>query len=555
MPASPQLTQVERDKLTINPDFDFKNDIANRALTDISSNELAMFKWSGIYQQLQPGFFMMRLRIPGGLITADQLDAIAEVADTYAQGEICITTRMTVQYHWLRKDDLYKVHELVAKVGLDSKNACGDVTRNVVTCPLQSVCPHEVKDVRATIETIANDPELKEEQRNLPRKHKIAINGCGRACGQTLMNDQAWHPVKRGEEVGWKHYAGGGLGARPFMGRLIFDWVPDELVQAVTRATTEVYRRYGNRRVRAFARLKFVVDQMGVPAFADAVLGVLRERGIAGIEKLEKAAGPADIGSIFLDGQAVIPQRQAGMNTVRVMIPRSEMSGRSARTFARWARQFGDGTLMLTARQNIQFRFVPEAQVQPLLDQIHAAGFSTEGFEKLPDMVACVGTTQCNLAVGDTPNAYRRLQAELAGDKKFWEQVGPLKIHMNGCPNSCAQHWIADLGLRGMRKELPTGSEEGFQICVGGGLDGPGHISMPLCEVPMTSLVATVRRILEIYVEKRTGKEETFSEFSRRVGVAQFATWLDLPPAPPEAPSELNQRLQPLFDQVVAWAE
>lgn len=555
MPASPELTQVERDKLTINPDFDFKNDIAERDLSKISPNELAMFKWSGIYQQLQPGFFMMRLRIPGGLVTADQMDVIADVADDYAQGQMCITTRMTYQFHWLRKDDLWKIHEKVATVGLDSKNACGDVNRNVVTCPLQGVCPHEVTDVRAMIETIANDRELKDEQRNLPRKHKMSINGCGRACGQTLMNDQSWHPVKRGDEIGWKHYAGGGLGARPFMAKLIFDFVPEDLVLAVSQATIEVYRRYGNRRVRAFARLKFVVDQMGAKKFGEVVLDVMRERGIAGLERIEPAKGVANIGKVFLDGQPVIPQRQPGMNTVRVLIPRSEMSGKDARIFAQWAREFGNGTLMLTARQNIQFRFVPDANVKPLVEKIHAAGFSTEGFERLPDMVACVGTTVCNLAVGDTPNAYKRLMTELASDRKFADEVGHIKIHMNGCPNSCAQHWIADLGLRGMRKEMPTGSEEGFEICVGGSLDGAGHIGRSLVEIPTVELIPTVRRILEIYVANRTGRDETFSEFSRRIGTEKFAELLGKPVAKTSPVNELNLKLQPIFNEVVTWAE
>lgn len=560
MPAKPDLTQVERDKLTINPDFDFKNDVANRPLTDFTSNELAMFKWSGIYQQLQAGFFMMRLRIPGGVVTADQLVVMADVADKYAQGQLCITTRMTFQYHWLRKEDLWKVMADVATVGLDSKNACGDVNRNVVSCPLQGVCPHEVKDVREMIMKIANDPELRDEQRNFPRKHKMSVNGCGRACGQTLMNCQSWHPVKRtgaggAEEIGWRYYAGGGLGARPYMAKLIFDFVPEDLVLAVSQGAAEVYRRHGNRRVRAFARLKFVVDQMGVQGFGDAVLGVLQERGTPGLERIERPQGPAAIEKIFLDGQSVIPQRQKGMNTVRVLVPRSELSGKDARLFAQWAKELGDGTLMLTARQNIQFRFVPDANVQPLLDRIHAAGFSTEGFERLPDMVACVGTTQCNLAVGDTPNAYRRLCDELAKDKPFWEQIGQLKIHMNGCPNSCAQHWIADLGLRGMRKELPTGSEEGFEICVGGGLDHAGHIGQPLVEVALTELVPTVRRVLELYLEHRTAREETFSEFARRIGVQKYAELLGKPLLRQEAPAERNLKLQPIFNEVVAWAE
>lgn len=556
MPAKPDLTPIERDKLTIDPDFDFKNDIAARPFEDLRTNEIGMFKWTGIYHQLQKGFFMMRLRIPGGLVTAEQMDRIADIAERYAQNQICITTRMTIQFHWLRKEDLYKVLEELAAVGLDSKNACGDVTRNIVTCPLQGVCPHEVTDVREMILAIANDPEIRDEQRNLPRKHKMSVNGCGRACGQTLMNCQSWHPVKRlksngTEEVGWAYYAGGGLGARPHMARFIFSWVPEELVLHVTRAATEVYRRLGNRRVRAFARLKFVVDELGPRGFGEAILDVLRERGIEGIERIEFADRPPDIGEMFTDGQDVIPQRQPGFNTVRVMILRSEMTAQDARRFADWSRRYGNGTLMLTARQNIQIRFVPDNRVEPLLAEIRQAGFVTEGHERLPDMVACVGTTQCNLAVSDTPNTYRRLYEELAGDKEFWQKVGPLRIHMNGCPNSCAQHWIADIGLRGMRKETEQGSEEGFTIAIGGGLSGPGYIAQPVCDVPATAVVPTIRRMLEIYLERRESSHETFGAFARRVGAAQMAEWLGVPPAPPEPINERNQRLQRVFDETL----
>jgi sulfite reductase beta subunit-like hemoprotein len=557
MPAKPDLTPIERDKLSIDPDFDFRNDIAERPFEDLATNEIGMFKWTGIYHQLQKGFFMMRLRIPGGLVTADQLDHIAAIAEQYGQAQLDITTRMTFQFHWLRKEDIYKVLESLESVGLDSKNACGDVNRNIVTCPLQGVCPHEVKDVRAMIEKIADDPEIRDEQRNLPRKHKMSINGCGRACGQTLMNCQSWHPVKRKaadgrEEVGWKYYAGGGLGARPFMAKAIFDWVPEELVLEVTRAAVEVYRRHGNRRVRAFARLKFVVDALGPDGFADKIADVLRERGVAGIDRLERSKGPADILPPYVDGQSVMPQRQAGLSAVRALIPRGELGAQGARRFAAWARGYGDGTLTLTGRQNVLIRSVPEARTAALLKEFHEAGYSTEGFERLPDMVACVGTTYCNLAVSDTPNTYRRLYDALSQDKKFWDDVGLLRIHMNGCPNSCAQHWIADLGLRGMRRERPSGSEEGFQICIGGDLAGHGHIGQPVCEVPSPLLVPTVRRMLEIYLEKRTGKAETFSQFARRAGPLQYAEWLGIAPTPEEPLNERNQKLAPIFNQVIS---
>ncbi len=556
MPSKLGLTQVERDKLMIDPDFDFKADIAERPFEDLTTNEIGMFKWTGIYHQLQKGFFMMRLRIPGGLVRAEQLDVIADLAERYAQDQVCITTRMTFQFHWLRKEDLYKVLEALAAVGLDSKNACGDVVRNIVTCPLQGVCPHEVKDVRPMLLAIAEDPELRDEQRNLPRKHKLSVNGCGRACGQTLMNCQSWHPVRRAradgsDEVGWKYYAGGGLGARPYMAKAIFDWVPEALVLPVTRATTEAFRRLGNRRVRAYSRLKIVVDELGPRGFAEEILAILRERGVAGLESLEHAQGAPAIGELYTDGQDVIPQRQAGFSTVRVMVMRSELTSAQLRQVADWARRYGDGSVMPTARQNLQIRFVPDAKVAPLLEEIRAAGFVTEGHERLPDMVACVGTTQCNLAVSDTPNAYRRLYDELASDRAFWEQVGQLRIHMNGCPNSCAQHWIADIGLRGMRKEREGGSEEGFTICVGGALSGAGHIGQPLCDVPSSELVPTVRRLLEHYVAHRAAPDETFGVYARRVGAEQLRSELGLQPGTVEPAHERNQRLRPVFDGVL----
>jgi sulfite reductase beta subunit-like hemoprotein len=571
MKAQPELTAIERDKLAINPDFDFKHDIAARPLDSIPPNVLALFKWTGIYQQLQRGFFMMRIRIPGGRLTADQLDRIAALGDQYAQGELCLTTRQTFQFHWLRKDDLWKVLEGVAEVGLDTKNACGDVVRNVVTCPLQGVCPHEVQDVRAMLTTLANDPELKDQQRNLPRKHKIAVNGCGRACGLTLMNCQGWFPVSRptpagGEALGWRWYAGGGLGARPHMAKCIYAWVPENMVLPVARACVEVFRRLGDRRVRANARLKIVVAQLGAAGFADEVEKVLAERGFPRLgktgeptfqclEKLERPTGPLEIAPPFLTGQPVLPQRQAGFNTVRVLIPRAEISCAQARKLAGWARAFGDGTLMLTARQNLQFPFVPDASVAPLQAQLRAASFELEGFEQAPDIVACVGTTVCNLAVADTPNACRRLREALGADRALWEAVGPLRIHLNGCPNSCAQHWIADLGLRGMRRRTETGSEEGFQICVGGDQAGAGHIAQPICETSSSALVPTVRRVLELYLTKRISAQETFGAFARRVGAAQLAAWLGAPALPAEPVNETNQQLRATFNRAVAEAE
>ncbi len=559
MPAKPELTQIEKDKLAIDPNFDFR-DIAQRPFKDITTNEIGMFKWSGVYHQLQKGFFMIRLRLPGGIMTSEQLNIAGTLADKYAQGQLCITTRQTLQFHWVRQEDIHKIMEGMQNVGISSQNACGDVTRNVVTCELQGVCPHEVGDILSTIEMIANDGEIKDEQRNLPRKHKISVSGCGRACGQTLMNCQGWYPVTRhnpegDKERGWKFHAGGGLGARPYMAQLIFSWVPEDLVLEVVRASTEVYRRYGNRRLRAYARLKMVVDELGASGYADAVLAVLSERKIEGLERIEIAREPAHLEESFLDGQTVIPQRQKGFNAIRVLIDRSEISGLEAHRFSRWAKEFGNGSIMYTNRQNLILRFVPDHKVESALAAIRIAGYRLDGFERLADAVACVGTTMCNLAVSDTPNVYRMIMDELGKDRQLMEKVGHLRINMNGCPNSCAQHWIADIGLRGLRKREEIGSEDGFSIYVGGKLSGPGYIAHYLGDVISADVVPAIRRLLQVYLDNRSSANETFGAYVRRVAPEKLAELIGVRPFVEEPINIRNLRLEPVFNEVMREVE
>jgi ferredoxin-nitrite reductase len=555
MPAKPNLTGVEQDKLNIHPDFDFK-ELALKNWAEFPPNVVAMFKWSGIYMQLQKGFFMIRLRIPGGIFTAPQLARAGELAALYGQDQLCITTRQCLQFHWVRLPDLHKIIDGMKEVGILAINACGDVTRNVVSCPMIDVCPHELGNTRKVLHGIADNEEIVFEQRNLPRKHKISVAGCGRACGQTLMNCQGWYAVTRqtadGQtEVGWKFHAGGGLGARPILAKAIFDWVPEDMVTAVARATTEVYRRHGDRRKRHYSRLKVVVERMGQRAFAEEVIAVMQERHEPGTERLVFSDGPATVAPSFLDGQAVIPQKQAGFNTIRVMIHRSEFSGDEARRFADWATQYGDGSVIFTNRQNLQLRFIPDANVPTLVAAIKAAGYRMDGFERLPDTVACVGTTVCNLAVGDTPNTYRQILSDLAGDEAWWQSIGPLRINMNGCPNSCGQHAIADIGLRGTRTREEVGSEEGYGIFVGGSLQDAGHVAEYVCDVDTSDAVRVLRRLLDIYLAERQSPSEEFGAWSRKIGGKALGEKLLQPLAGKEPLALRNLILDPLYHEVV----
>jgi sulfite reductase beta subunit-like hemoprotein len=522
MTAKPDLTQVERDKLEINPDFDFR-EIAKRPFEEITPNELAMFKWSGVYHQLQPSFFMIRVVTPGGLMTTKQFSRAVDLAEEFAQDELCITTRQTLQFHWIRKEDIYKIIEGMADVGITCKNGCGDVPRNIIGSSLAGVAPNQIGDAHKLIQLFANDEEI-QNQRNLPRKHKISVAFANEAGAQTLMNCQGWVPVERDGVVGWKFHAGGGLGARPYLAKVIFDWVPEELVLAVARATVEAFRRHGDRRKRAFARLKIVVDKMGADKFADVLLDIMKERKVQGLETLEKAASPLPtLGKMFLNGQEVVPQQQVGLSVVRIMIPRSELTTTQSRTIAELSKTLGGQKVVFTNRQNIELHDVPNENADALVAKLHEAGFRTEGHEHLPDIVACVGTTMCKMAVSDSPDAYHRLYAAFTTDEKYWKAVGTLRINITGCPNNCAHAWIADIGLRGKRfRNEDGGSDEGYTILVGGKLSEAGKIAEELCDARTEEIVPAVKKILDTYLENRQSDDELFVDFCERIGIENF---------------------------------
>ncbi len=522
MKEQSELTQVEKDKLEIGPDFDFR-ELAKRPFEAISPNELGMFKWSGIYNQLQTEFFMVRMVIPGGLLTTKQFNRAVELAEKYARGELCVTTRQTLQFHWVRWEEIHKVIEGLAEVGITTRNAAGDVPRNVIGGSLAGAGPNQVVDSLKLVRAIATDPEI-QNQRNLPRKHKISVASSNDALAQTLINCQGWVPVERAGAVGWKFHAGGGLGARPYLAKVIFDWVPEELVLDVARATVEAFRRHGNRQVRTKARLKVVVDAMGAERFGNVLLEILRERGVRGLEKIEPAREPVpNIGKMSLNGEEVIPQKEVGKSIVRIMIPRAELRTNPSRTLSRLADELGDGTLMFTNRQNVELHNVPSENVDKLLGALHEAGFRTEGHEHLPDIVACVGTAMCKMGVSDAPGAFHRLYDALAADEQYWKAIGTLRINITGCPNNCAHAWIADIGLRGRRIRNEAGeSVEGYSIFVGGKLSEAGKIAEHLCDVAAEGLVPAVRKILDTYLANRDSDHERFVDFCERIGIEQF---------------------------------
>jgi len=496
-----------------------------RGVEDLAADEMAVLKRNGLYHQPHAGGFLVRVKVPGGLLQSAQLRMIAQIADSCAGGLLCLTTRQDIQLHRAQLADAATVLEAVASAHLTTMNACGDTTRNVVTCALQGVCPHEVADVRPLIEAISTDPRMRDERRTLPRKNKVSVAGCNRACGMTLINCQGWYPTPRpaadgGTEIGWRYYGGGGLGARPVLGRPVFDFVPFGLALDVTCAATEVFNRRGNRENRARARIKFLVQDMGVPAYGEEILGVLREWGVAGTEAIVAAQGPSDIAPAFVDGQTVIPQRQTGFCVVRVHVPRGELSSSQAADLAQMADDFGDGTVQLTDRQNLLFRFVPEGRAPALLDELGRRRYATEGFERATDIVACIGCRQCPHGQVDTVGAAEAIVKDLEQHAGLVANVGRVRIQINGCHNSCAHHWVGDIGLRGYTGQGNGQPQPSFVLHVGGSVQGQGAIARDVGRLAAGDAGREVRRLLADYVATRNRPDESFADYAQRTALA-----------------------------------
>ncbi|MCF6177324.1 MAG: hypothetical protein L3J71_16330 [Victivallaceae bacterium] len=283
----------------------------------------------------------------------------------------------------------------------------------------------------------------------------------------------------------------------------------------------------------------------------------MHEAGVSGTERIVIAEDSTpNISPVPFAGKSVLPQQQPGLNSVRVIIRRSEISGDEAIYFAKLATKFGNGEIMFTQRQNLELRGVPDGQVEPLQATLQEAGYRLKGMYMLPDVVSCVGTTMCNLAVSDTPNAYKHIMTALADNEQLMEQIGPLRINMNGCPNSCAHHWIADIGLRGCRINLENSSEEGFSVYVGGKMDGAGAIGQFLINTTANDVAATLANIFTAYLENRRNSADHFNDFANRIGTRKFKLLLDEQAATAaiEQVSQRNLTMNATFIQVVKEA-
>jgi sulfite reductase (ferredoxin) len=484
----------------------------------------AYFKWWGIYTQgdgvgatggkggegLATNWFMMRIGIPNGIVSASQLRTIGGITRKYARNLADITVRQNIQLHWLSIESLPEVVDALDAIGLSPKGACGDVVRNVTGCPLAGVAADELIDASPIAREIAHHLTANPEFYNLPRKFKISATGCPSWCTYPEINDIGLTPAVRDGEVGYSLRVGGGLSNEPHLAVRLDAFIrPDQAVRVV-RGVTEIFRDQQTlRESRDRARLKYLFMREGWTP--ESFLDELKRR--IGF-KLDPAV-PEDIPDESLrDHVGIHPQRQPGLAYVGASVLRGRMTGEQLEAAADLADRFGSGSLRATVSQNLVIVDVPYAKTGVLARELGQIGLHVEASSFWRGAVACTGTEFCKLAITETKGFTRWLVDELEERLPQFDQQ--LKLHVTGCPNGCGQHWIADIGLEGKKIKHEGQLADAYYFCLGGAVGEFAGVARPVgYRCPATLVPEAIERLLRNYLGGRASEESLRSWFAR----------------------------------------
>jgi sulfite reductase (ferredoxin) len=524
--------RVERLKLAKNAweHFDEIREFARQGHSSISPEWLGTYMRSwGVYTQgdglgvvggkngegKSTPFFMVRIRIPNGLLTSAQTRTVADLAERYARGVADITVRQNVQLHWVTIESLPDVLESLWSAGLTTIGACGDVTRNVTGCPLAGFDAHEICDASPLALAINQDLGGNAEFYNLPRKFKISVTGCRSWCNYPEINDIGFTALTRrrlaGTETGFSLRVGGGLSTDPHLAVRLNAFVQWDQVVPVARGIAELFRGADVlRQNRERARLKFLFLQHGWTP--DSFLEALQERVGFTLDAAEPEEAPADI---HRDHVGIHAQKQPGKFYVGANVLGGRITPEQLRVAANLADRYADGHVRNTIMQNLVIVNVPKENAERVAGELNAAGLPVHASTFARGTVACTGSEFCKLALTETKGFARWLTEEL--DQRlpgFQEQI---RINVTGCPNSCGQHWIADLGIEGKKIKVDGKMVDAYYFCVGGSVGQFATIARPVgYRCAATEVPDAIERLLGEFNEQRGSGENLRQFFARR---------------------------------------
>jgi sulfite reductase (ferredoxin) len=461
-------------------------------------------------EELEDEFFMLRIRIDGGRLTSEQLRAIAWASETHGRDLADLTDRQNVQLHWIRIEDVPAIWERLEATGLTTAEACGDTPRVILGCPLAGIAGDEVVDATPAIADIRDRFVGTTDFSNLPRKYKSSISGCAVRCTDPEINDVALVGVEHPElGAGYDLWVGGGLSTNPMFAQRLGAFVPPERAAEAWAAVTSLFRDYGYRRSRNHARLKFLVKDWGAEEFR-----IVLEK-----EFLDSPLpdGPAPPPAPMHRRDHVGIQLQRDGRAFVGFAPRAgRLAGHQLRLVADLADRFGDGRIRTTTRQKLAILDVEHAATAELAGELDRLDLPATPAPFRKGVMACTGIEFCKLAIGETKGRARWLAEEL--DQRVSGLDEEVRVHVNGCPNSCARFQVADIGLMSALARRPDGTRsDAFLVHLGGGMGDGASFGRKVKGVKVFAEDAAdyVETLVRRYRARRGPGGPTFTEFVR----------------------------------------
>ena len=512
---------------------------------DITAEEFRPIRLSyGLYYQLDHTSHLQRIKVPGGLANARQLRAIADIAERWGRSQLHVTTRQDFQVHYVPLDVVREMYHVLQDAGISTRGACSDSVRNVTASPCAGTCTKEAFDVLPYALALDDYFLFHPLNLTLPRKFKPSFSGCPDDEAQGVVNDLAFYAHRRGDELGFSVFAGGGLGPAPHLAKRLVEFLPALDALAIAEAVVRVHHRHGERKNRHKARLKFLVQRMGLDRFRSTVLrefeSVRAERGeelraeLAEALERYRLAPPRRVASALRRAREdeayrqwlrtnVRGQIQAGYSSVTILLPLGDITAPQLRAVADLVEEFGNGTARTTNDQNVVVPFVADGDLATVYDRLLELGLAEGNARHLTDVTSCPGADYCSLAVTRSMGVAKRIRTALVSRAAEVESLGSLRIKISGCPNSCGQHHIGDIGLTGMMVKDADGNEQPHcAVLIGGsvGEDG-GSVGRRLAgRFPEADVPRVIDAIAEIYRAGRDG-DESFRHFVQRVGIGE----------------------------------
>jgi sulfite reductase beta subunit-like hemoprotein len=517
----------------------------------------------GTYGQRQDDLQMLRVKIPQGVLTARQVESLADVSAQYARGFAHVTTRQNIQFHFLQLSDVEVIMRRMADEGITTREACGNSVRNITACPFAGVSADEVFDVTPYAEALTRFLLRHPLAAVLPRKFKIAFEGCADDHAFASINDLGWFArieERDGRLVrGFKLTVGGGTSILPVSGRVLFEFLPVSDMFAASEAILRVYHRLGDHDHRQRNRMKFLIKTLGWDRWRDEVLTTLEQLRHEALPELPFDVEPPELErapdwvrpsppsaaairtllaadalrgpGIHPPGQAhaddvaafdawkatnIRPQRQSGHVVALVRLPLGDITAGQLRALAHLSESFGDGTVRLTPDQNIFLRWVSESQIGELFIRLAAAGLAAAGASTIADVTSCPGAESCKLAVTQSRGLGRLLTETLAHRPDLTALASDATIKISGCPNGCGQHHIATLGFQGSVRKVDGRAVPQYFVMVGGNATSSGaSFAKIAAKIPAHRLGAALERVIEWYGRERTPGETARAFFGR----------------------------------------